>query len=126
VLQGRLRLAAPWSDHLSANARAALAALYCAQITAWLVARLWHGVPTQRSVVVEGPLAHNAVYLAVLQALMPQTRCLASHDAMEGTARGAWLLSRWGTAAAVQLEPVPVAALAGLADYQARWLAQLG
>nr|WP_315495888.1 L-fuculose kinase [uncultured Rhodoferax sp.] len=115
----------PLSEALPPGQRAALAALYCAQTTAWLVDRLWDGVDLPRMVVLEGPLAHNPLYLALLQALLPQVRCLASHDAMEGTARGAWLLSRWGEAAASVLEPVEAARVSCLQAYHASWLAAL-
>lgn len=124
--QGQIvRNGQPLSVALPPGQRAALAALYCAQTTAWLVDRLWDGVDLPRTVVLEGPLAQNALYLALLQALLPQARCLASHDAMEGTARGAWLLSRWGESAASVLEPVEVAQVSGLQGYHAHWLTAL-
>ena len=88
-----------------------------------MVDRLWGGVVLPRTVVLEGPLAQNTLYLALLQALLPQARCLASHDAMEGTARGAWLLSRWGAPATSELAPVEAAPVAGLAAYHAQWIA---
>lgn len=116
----------PLSVALPPGQRAALAALYCAQTTAWLVDRLWDGVALPRTVVLEGPLAQNTLYLALLQALLPQARCLASHDATEGTARGAWLLARWGdpvAAATSALAPVEGAPVAGLAAYHAQWIA---
>ncbi len=115
----------PLATALPEGQRAALAALYCAQTTAWLVERLWQGVGKPRKLVLEGPLAHNTLYLAVLQALLPQARCLASHDAMEGTARGAWLLSRWGANASSALVPVQAATVEGLQAYHAAWLACL-
>ncbi|WP_394789994.1 FGGY-family carbohydrate kinase [Rhodoferax sp.] len=114
---------------LAAAERSALAALYCAQLTAWLVLQLRPG--SQRStVVVEGPLAHNPLYLGLLQALLPSQHCCASQDAMEGTARGAWMLSRWsqthsGTSA-LPLQAAPRLALPGLASYHADWLQRLG
>jgi hypothetical protein len=125
VCRGQAVLPLPWSDHLPAGQRAALAALYCAQTTAYLVERLWAGVDRPRTVVVEGPLAQNALYLSLLQALLPEVRCQVSLDAMEGTARGAWLLSRWGQPAGQALSGVPPAAVSGLAAYHQRWLAQL-
>ena len=132
VEQGGERLAWPVAQSLPPGQRAALAALYCAQLTAWLVQQLWQAsddVPVRRDnnpVVIEGPLAHNTIYLSVLQALLPNHRCKFSNDEMEGTARGAWALSRWGAEADGQfLDDVEPAELAGLADYQAQWLAQL-
>jgi sugar (pentulose or hexulose) kinase len=113
----------PWSAHVPAGQRAALAALYCAQITAYLVERLWAGVDRPRTVVVEGPLAQNSLYLLLLPALLPDVRCRVSLDAMEGTARGAWLLSRWGQPAGQTLSAVLPAAVPGLASYHQDWLA---
>lgn len=84
------------SKPLPASERAALAALYCAQMTSGLVGRLWQGAGLTAGagrVVVEGPLAHNALYMAVLQSLLPHHTCQASTDTLEGTARGAWLLA---------------------------------
>ena len=107
---------------LSPSQRSALAALYCAQITAWLVLQL-RPSSAAATVVVEGPLAHNALYLGLLQALLPAHQCQASTDAMEGTARGAWMLSRWPTpATAHSLQAAPHYAVDGLQDYHAAWL----
>jgi hypothetical protein len=50
-------------------------------------------------------------------------RCQVSLDAMEGTARGAWLLSRWGQPAGQTLSVVQAAAVSGLAAYHQHWLA---
>jgi sugar (pentulose or hexulose) kinase len=118
-----LRNGQPLATPLPPGQRAALAALYCAQTTAWLVDRLWEGVALPRTVVLEGPLAHNSLYLALLQALLPQALCLASHDAMEGTARGAWSLSRWGRKATAALAPIHAEQVPGLLAYHAQWIA---
>ncbi len=144
VEQDGERLAWPLANSLPPGQRAALAALYCAQLTAWLVQRLWRrtgqgGEQGDKGtelhlgvhrVVVEGPLAHNAIYLSVLQALLPGHQCQFSTDDMEGTARGAWTLSQWGKPESGQagqpfLGAVEVGELHGLADYQAQWLAPL-
>ncbi len=102
--------------------RSALAALYCAQVTAWLVVQLRPGA-TESTVVVEGPLAHNHLYLGLLQALLPGHTCYASIDAMEGTARGAWMLARWDQPTASQyLLAAPAYRLDGLREYHAEWL----
>nr|WP_315224546.1 L-fuculose kinase [uncultured Albidiferax sp.] len=102
--------------------RSALAALYCAQVTAWLVQQLRPGA-TASTVVVEGPLAHNRLVLGLLQALLPGHTCYASIDAMEGTARGAWMLGRWSQPTASQhLLAAPAYRLDGLQEYHARWL----
>jgi hypothetical protein len=102
--------------------RSALAALYCAQVTAWLVVQLRPGA-TASTVVVEGPLAHNRLYLGLLQALLHGHTCYASIDAMEGTARGAWMLGRWQQPTASQhLLAAPAYRLEGLMEYHAEWL----
>lgn len=125
IVKGALSL------HLPPAERAALAALYCAQLTAWLTLHLWQGSGQAAGrVVVEGPLAGNPVYLQLLQALLPQHLCQASADDLEGTARGAWMLARWGQASGglilTQAEPLaePLE-LRGLAAYQQQWLQAL-
>jgi hypothetical protein len=123
------RLHGACATHLDAAARATLAACYCAQLTSWLVDFLWsHQRAAAARVIVEGPLAGNPVYMRVLQALLPERLCLASSDAVEGTARGAWMLTRW-QAGATQggiLQPVPQhEPLPGMAAYHARWRRQV-
>jgi len=122
--QGGQALDENQASRLSASERATLAATYCAQLTAWLIHYLWAESTAQASrVVVEGPLAHNPVFMQVLQSILPDSRCLSSTDALEGTARGAWLLSRWGGAPVQQaLQPVPVEHVEGLQQYHAAWL----
>jgi sugar (pentulose or hexulose) kinase len=78
-----------------AHLRPALAALYCADITAELVASLASGDAASAPVVVEGPLAGNVVYNTALSAWLAGRRVLRSTDALEGTARGAWMLADW-------------------------------
>ncbi|MCW8165089.1 L-fuculose kinase [Verminephrobacter aporrectodeae subsp. tuberculatae] len=120
-------LPAPLADALSARQRAALAALYCAQMSCWLIHALWGArSAAQHTVIVEGPLAHNRNYLLALQALLPGARCHASVDAVEGTARGAWcLVQRAHARHAARLEPVAPVPLPGIADYHRHWLRQL-
>lgn len=136
VLQNKRRLLfdLPSQALPDAGLRAALAALYCAQITAWLVQRLWQGAACESDkssmVVVEGPLAHNPIYLTALQGLLPEHNCQASTDILEGTARGAWLLAQGLTALTssqpVFLTSVPKnAVVGGLTHYHAAWLEQL-
>jgi len=132
VLQAGLEVPLPRAQHLDAATRATLAALYCAQVTAWLTAYLWLGQGASAKpaldsvrgrVLVEGPLAANALYMQMLQALLPQCQCLASQDAVEGTARGAWMLCHWGRspgAGALALQGC--APLPGVASYQQQWL----
>jgi len=130
---------------LTGAERSALAALYCAQMTAWLVHCLRPETQSDGDkpcavdesaledcrLVVEGPLASNRLYMGLLQSLLTRYTCLASVDELEGTARGAWLLSRWsnnpGTSGAVNppsfLQAVQPLHLAGLQDYHQRWTA---
>lgn len=96
VLRGGLPLTGPLAQALSARQRAALAALYCAQMSAWLIAALWGARGAGQMVIVDGPFAHNRNYLLALAALLPGARCCASVDPVEGTARGAWQLARRG------------------------------
>lgn len=113
-------------ESLTPEARATLAALYAAQMTAWIIERLGGLGPT----VVEGPFSHNPVYTGVLAALLPREALLVSADTLEGTARGAWMLLRW-TEPALQAAPTsPAPALhpatcQALAALHARWLARL-
>ena len=92
-----------------AHLRPALAALYCADITAELVASLATG-DASAPVVVEGPLAGNVVYTTALSAWLAGRRVLRSTDALEGTARGAWMLADWPARARLSgwYEPLPV------------------
>jgi len=106
--------------------RATLAALYCAQVTAWLIHYLWAGYNGTKRVVVEGPLANNLVYMSVLQELLPDHDCFSSTDALEGTARGAWMLSRWQTReTSTALDPAKRSDSVGLLEYQSSWIAKV-
>lgn len=105
---------------LSAEARATLAAFYCAQVTACLVDKLGAATP----VVLEGPFADNPVYVQALAALLPTHAVAISTDPVEGTARGAWLLTRWQAPDVtptrlhtVQRDP----AMPPLPDHHRRW-----
>jgi L-fuculokinase len=93
-----------------AHLRPALAALYCADITAELVASLISGNAASAPVVLEGPLAGNPVYTTALSAWLAGRRVLRSTDALEGTARGAWMLADWSARARLSgwYEPLPV------------------
>ena len=109
---------------LTASERASLAAMYAAQVTAWIVDQLGGIGP----VVVEGPFAHNPIYTSVLAALLPRDGVCYSTDELEGTARGAWQLVHW---IEPQLKAPPTAParallLAALPNLHARWLAALG
>lgn len=128
---------------LPADERAALAALYAAQVSHWLIATLGAAGP----VVVEGPFAANAVYGGVLTALCRAATGAAddlagdasepgmapvqlSSDALEGTARGAWMLAHWTeptiTPAALATAPaLPRDLAARVAAHHGRWLSRL-
>jgi sugar (pentulose or hexulose) kinase len=104
--------------------RATLATTYAAQVTVWLIERLGGTAP----VIVEGPFAHNPMYTRVLAALLPREPVHVSSDGLEGTARGAWMLSHWtepGIDEPMTTVVAPVA-IDGLAALHARWLARCG
>ena len=76
-------------------------------------------------VVVEGPFAHNAVYTQVLAQLCGGAPVFTSTDPLEGTARGAWMLTHWtepGVSAAA-LSQVPAGNTLSLQSWHRRWLA---
>jgi sugar (pentulose or hexulose) kinase len=109
---------------LSDAQRATLGALYCAQVTALLLQRL--GGP--EAVVLEGPFAANPVFTECLAALRPGKALHVSTDAVEGTARGAWMLvHRPGQTAATALtrRVAAPAHAASILAHHARWLAAL-
>ncbi len=80
-----------------AHLRPALAALYCAQVSALLVSDL--SVQAQASpVILEGPLAQSEAYQLAMASTLAPRPLMRSNDALEGTARGAWMLARWSEA----------------------------
>jgi sugar (pentulose or hexulose) kinase len=109
---------------LSAAQRATLGALYCAQVTALLLQRL--GGP--EAVVLEGPFAANPVFTECLAALRPAQALHVSTDTVEGTARGAWMLTRSGALwpSAPQMRRIEAGVdAATLRAHHQRWLAAL-
>ena len=101
-----------------AHWRPALAAWYAALLTAQSVQRLCaepmnksNSETTHEPVIVEGPMANNAAFTAALATLLAPQPLLRSTDAVEGTARGAWLSTRWQQPA--QTVYAPVSALLG-------------
>jgi len=119
-------LPTPWAAHATAGQRAALAAIYCAQLTAWLTRFLWPDAAPAGRLIVEGPLAHNPHYLGVLQALLGDMACSYSTDTVEGTARGAWQLVHWtsGRPSSAYTEAAPrfsAEETAAWARYHAVW-----
>lgn len=100
--------------------RATLAALYAAQVTAWLIEHLRATSP----VVLEGPFARNPVICQVLADLLPPHSLHASVDPVEGTARGSWILGRWTAAhsPAPRVQPIAADARAQpLRAHHAQW-----
>ncbi len=96
-----------------ARLRPALATLYCACLGAMLVDDLAgpDAATTSAPVILEGPLSLNPANAPVMAALLPSRPVLRSTDALEGTARGAWMLARWQapidtTAGDAALQPV--------------------
>ena len=106
--------------------RAALASLYCAQMSLEALTRLWGSDPASR-VIVDGPFSQNAVYLASLAALLPAARIDAS-AIREGTAAGAASLALCAADGTppdlpVDMHRINVPDIPGLSDYHARWQA---
>lgn len=127
VLRGALSATRVLVSSLSAGERATLAALYCAQVTSWLVKRLWQDASaSQHVLLVEGPLAQNTIYMSILSALLPDHTCYASTDTLEGTARGAWQLCHWQVTSAPKfLNLASACAVDGLREYHERWLIEI-
>jgi sugar (pentulose or hexulose) kinase len=110
-------------EALSAAQRSSLAALYCAEVTAYLCDRL----DTSSPVVIEGPFSENAVYLRALATLIAPRIAHVAADAVEGTARGAWMLAhRDAKASAHGAQRVAGGSIDGLENHRRRWLTLLG
>ncbi|MFL6698243.1 MAG: FGGY-family carbohydrate kinase [Vitreoscilla sp.] len=84
--------------------RAALAALYCADMSALLIEDIRPAESAEAPVIVEGPLAANAAYLAALACALQPRSLHRSADRLEGTARGAWMLAWWPRAATANVD----------------------
>ncbi|MEY2891877.1 MAG: hypothetical protein RJA98_1785 [Pseudomonadota bacterium] len=109
-----------------ASLRPALAALYCAQLSAQMLQSLGATGP----VMLEGPLAGNAAYGKALAALIAPRPLRRATDPLEGTARGAWMLAHWQSARPAPplseaLPPPPPALAEPVRRAHAAWLAQL-
>ncbi len=100
--------------------RVALAALYCAL----MVSEQLDAVSSRHDVIVDGPFAKNAVFLAVLAALQPGQRVLAS-DLRDGTAAGAAFLAMMVDGrlpqVALKVTAVTAAEIDGLLAYRDVW-----
>ncbi|WEK02743.1 MAG: FGGY family carbohydrate kinase [Candidatus Devosia phytovorans] len=106
-------------EQLSAEERTAAASLYLALVTEACLELCGLG----RQIIIEGPLARNALFAEALAALT-SVDVHASGDAT-GTSLGASML--FGASESHAADRVPVAPLdvAGLADYAARWRAAI-
>jgi sugar (pentulose or hexulose) kinase len=111
--QGEIRGETTFADRL------ALATLYVALMSDLMLTRL--GV-TAGDLVVEGSLAANPAYAALLAAFRPSQQVFAGSDAA-GTARGAALLAQWPPR---NFQPPPLiaappCAVEGLHAYRDAW-----
>lgn len=78
--------------------RPAFGAWYCALMTAQTLRELVSqakDVGDRHAVIIEGPMADNSAYVFALSALLAPWRLMRSLDEVEGTARGAWLTTKW-------------------------------
>lgn len=110
--QGRWTVA---PETLSAGERTAAVSLYLALMTQTCLGLCRLG----RSVIIEGPLARNALFAQALAALTG-VPVFVSGDAT-GTSLGASLLFGSEAGAPPQAEPVEALDLSGFDDYAARW-----
>jgi L-fuculokinase len=99
------------------KARAALAAVYSALMTAHMLRRL----EAPGDLIVEGGFARSPAFAAVLARLMDHRRVVIA-PMSAGAAAGAAMLARWDAPhPPPRLEPAPVWSLDGLAAYRERW-----
>ena len=111
--KGRIEGEAPATP----KARAALATLYTALMTAHTLRRL----EAPGDLIVEGGFTRSPAFAAVLARLMPSRRVVVAPQAA-GAAAGAAMLAHWGEPhGAPRLETPPDWALPGLEAYRDRW-----
>jgi sugar (pentulose or hexulose) kinase len=111
--KGRIEGAAPASP----QARAALATLYAALMTAHLIQRL----DAPGDLIVEGGFTRSPAFAAVLAGLMPDRRVVVAPKSA-GAAAGAALLARWREPhEPPHLEAAGAWAIPGLEAYRERW-----
>ncbi|MBV9288919.1 MAG: sugar kinase [Hyphomicrobiales bacterium] len=100
----------------SPAARAALATLYVALMTAHMLDRL----EAPGDIIVEGGFNRSPAYAAVLKALMPSRDVVMA--AASGAAEGAAMLAHWDEPhPSPRLTQPPAWSVPGLAEYRARW-----
>jgi L-fuculokinase len=103
------------------RARAALATLYAALMTAHLLQRL----EAPGDLIVEGGFTRSPAFAAVLARLMPRRRVVVA-PMSSGAAAGAALLAHWGEPREPpRLDPARAWTLPGLDAYRRRWEAAL-
>lgn len=104
----------------SPEARASLAALYCAQ----MVSEQLDCITSKDDIIVDGPFSQNPVLLAVLAQLRPAQKVKAS-ALRDGTTAGAAALAMIEDgklpSIAIRMTEVKAAEIEGLASYQAAW-----
>ena len=104
---------------LPPETRSSLATLYCALMSDHILSKM--GVCTG-DIIIDGSFARNALFCGVLAQLRPAQTVFCAAD-QAGTARGAAMLVHWPNSRfEVEIAPVTVANLAGLADYRSAWL----
>lgn len=111
---GRGHIAGP--PPRSSAARASLATLYVALMTDTVLDLM----DSRGDVIVDGPLAANAVFAWLLAALRPSQPVLAT-ERRAGTLGGARWLVRGATEPPPQTRPVALLAVPGLDAYRAAW-----
>lgn len=117
-------------EMVPANWRPALAAWYGACMTAHMLNRLWgpqladtfSADLREQPVILEGPMADNSAFIAALSALLSPRPLLRCIDEVEGTARGAWLTTRWHQPSArAQYVPIDLPAPADVDRCRRAW-----
>ena len=104
----------------SAEERASLAALYCAQ----MVSEQLDAITSKDEIIVDGPFSQNPVLLAVLAALRPAQKVKAS-TLRDGTTAGAAALAMIDggrlPSIGIKMAEVTAAEIKGLEEYHAAW-----
>jgi sugar (pentulose or hexulose) kinase len=115
---GRGRIIGPVPQ--SAEERASLAALYCAQ----MVSEQLDAIASRDDIIIDGPMSQNPVLLAVLGQLRPRQNVMAS-DLRDGTTAGAAALAliENGNLPNIGLKLIATqpSSIEGLQSYHAKW-----
>ena len=113
-VDGRTVPAERWERAFSDAERASAASWYIGLMTA----RTIDAIGGLGPIVLEGPVGANPICTATLAAVMEGRDVMYTRDELEGTARGAWYLSRW-------LDPIAEPPLQVVALPSAELLSQL-